>query len=65
MDSPGSRFGLNGGIGIPVGAAEPKTWNSHNEYPYPVARAVPCIRTYLAAPVTLSVWVPPVPVVVE
>ena len=43
----------------------PKTWNSHSEYPYGVARAVPYIRTYRPVPVTFSVWVPPVPVVVE
>jgi hypothetical protein len=29
-----------------------------------VARAVPFIRTYRPVPVTASVWVPPVPVVV-
>lgn len=27
-------------------------------------RAVPCIRTYRPAPVTFTVWVPPVPAVV-
>src|SRR5258705_210305 len=38
--------------------------NSHSEYPYPVARVVPFIRTYRPVPLTLSVCVPPVPVVV-
>jgi hypothetical protein len=42
----------------------PKTPNSHSEYPNWVARAVPFIRTYRPLPVTGSVWVPPVPVVV-
>ncbi len=43
----------------------PYTWNSHSEYPYPVARCVPYIRTYRPVPVTLRFCVPPVPVVVE
>src|ERR1041384_5068615 len=49
----------------PPVSKDPNTWNSHSEYPYPVARAVPYIRTYLPAPFTLSVCVPPVPVVGE
>src|SRR6202000_1092114 len=42
-----------------------ETPNSHSEYPYWVARAVPYIRTYRPVPLTLRVWVPPVPLVVE
>src|SRR5580693_7232935 len=49
----------------PVPPAVPETWNSHRLYPYWVARAVPYMRTYRPVPVTLRVWVPPVPVVVE
>jgi hypothetical protein len=40
--------GLNSEIGVPpgvVGPVVPKTWNSHSEYPHPVARAVPFTRT--------------------
>src|SRR5947199_4755997 len=41
---------------VPQGVpALPYTWNSHREYPYGVARAVPYIRTYLPLPDTLSV----------
>ncbi len=40
------------------------TVSSHSEYPYGVARVVPYIRTYRPVPLTVSVWVPPVPVVV-
>src|SRR5215468_2592059 len=36
------------------------TTNSHSEYPYPVARAVPYIRTYRPVPLALMVCVPPV-----
>src|ERR1700722_3212627 len=42
-----------------------KTWNSHSEYPYWVARAVPYIRMYRPVPLTVRLWLPPVPVVVE
>jgi len=30
---------------VPVGLTVPKTWNSHSEYPYGVARVVPYMRT--------------------
>jgi len=54
------------GVGVGVGV-EPvvRTANSHSEYPYGVARVVPYMRTYRPVPLTVSVWVPPVPVVVE
>src|SRR5215472_18704818 len=43
-----------------------KTWNSHSEYPYWVARVVPYIRMYRPVPDRpVSACVPPVPVVVE
>src|ERR1700744_3399288 len=37
----------------------PKTWNSHSEYPYGVARVVPYMRMYRPVPETDSVCVPP------
>src|SRR5215468_8596950 len=53
--------------GVVVGGVVVPVWmtNSNSEYPYAVPRAVPFIRTYRPLPVTFSVWVPPVPVVVE
>src|SRR5258706_4256845 len=42
----------------------PKTWNSHSDTPYCVARWVVFSFTYRPEPVTLMVCVPPVPVVV-
>src|SRR5437764_945811 len=65
--SPEDAFtGMNCEMTGPVTPPPPvvKTWNSHSEYPKPVARAVPYIRTYRPVPLTVSVCVPPVPVVV-
>src|SRR5712691_6755812 len=50
---------------VPPLLPAPKTWNSHRLYPYGVARVVPNIRMKRPVPETLSVCVPPVPVVVE
>src|SRR5438445_2917263 len=50
-----------GALASPTVATE----NSHSEYPYAVARAVPYMRMKRPDPLTLRVWIPPVPVVVE
>src|SRR4051812_7344855 len=65
---PVSPQNESGGVpwpgGVPVPPPVPKTWNSHSEYPYGVARPVPYIRTYRPEPLTFSVCTPPAPVVV-
>jgi hypothetical protein len=42
----------------------PNTWNSHSDTPYAVVFAVALTRTYRPVPVTVRLWLPPVPVVV-
>src|SRR2546423_15141803 len=61
----GGRVGPDsmGGVTVVVSTV-PCTSNSHNEYPYPVARAVPYIRTYRPGPVRPRLSMPPLPVVV-
>jgi hypothetical protein len=62
--SPQNESGGTPAPGCVVPPPVPNTWNSHSETPYGVARAVVATRTYRPAPVTFSVCVPPVPVVV-
>src|SRR5436309_815483 len=61
----GGRVGRDsiGGFTVELSTV-PCTSNSHNEYPYPVARAVPYIRTYRPVPVIPRFSMPPLPVVV-
>src|SRR5215468_4009851 len=57
--------GVGLGVGLVVVTAPPRcTMNSQMEYPYWVARAVPYIRTYRPLPLTLTTWLPPVPLVI-
>ena len=63
----GVGLGLVGGARRRAGGGHRATgWttNSQMEYPYPVARTVPYIRTYRPLPLTLTIWVPPVPLVI-
>src|SRR3979490_1629512 len=52
------------GVGVGWTPPVPKTWNSHTDAPYCVARRVVFSRTYRPEPLPLSVWTPPVPLAV-
>jgi len=69
VGSTGGPEVVGGGVVVVVvvvgGGPVTFTLISHREYPYCVARCVPFIRTNRPVPVTSSVCVPPVPVVVE
>src|ERR1700742_1985141 len=57
--------GVGLGDGLVVVTVPPRcTMNSQMEYPYPVARTVPFMRTYRPLPLTLMTWLPPVPLVI-
>jgi hypothetical protein len=61
----GGRVGPDSIVGVePAVSTVPCTSNSHSEYPYPVARAVPYIRTYRPVAVMPRLSTPPFPVVV-
>src|SRR5256885_16238996 len=59
----GMNCEMTGPVTPPVPPPPPvvKTWNSHSEYPNPVARAVPYRRTYRPGPFPWTSRWPPVP----